>query len=170
MSIVTQNVMYTKWFGLMICRNGSYIAKDPEGLDSDRWIPLRGGARIPLGLWIPLRGGATIPLGLKPSRDSRATSQRDSPIWIQPLGVFRINHTPGSQMSKNCAIIILFVVPLTTFYWSRAQRSEVYKRDVFVTSWRFHNRAWQPQRHNRLSRHPGHCESTEGLWPISDAH
>ena len=35
------------------------------------------------------RGVARIPLGLKPSRDSRATSQRDSPIWIQPLGVFR---------------------------------------------------------------------------------
>ena len=27
-----------------------YIAKDPEELDSDRWIPLRGGARIPWGL------------------------------------------------------------------------------------------------------------------------
>ena len=25
-------------------------AKDPWGLDSDRWIPLKGGARIPLGL------------------------------------------------------------------------------------------------------------------------
>ena len=35
------------------------------------------------------RGVARIPLGLKPSRDSRATSQRDSPLWIQPLGVFR---------------------------------------------------------------------------------
>ena len=34
-------------------------------------------------------GVARIPLGLKPSRDSRATSQRNSPIWIQPLGVFR---------------------------------------------------------------------------------
>ena len=34
------------------------------------------------------RGVARIQLGLKPSRDSRATSQRDSPIWIQPLGVF----------------------------------------------------------------------------------
>ena len=35
------------------------------------------------------RGVARIPPGLKPSRDSRATSQRNSPIWIQPLGVFR---------------------------------------------------------------------------------
>ena len=39
------------------------------------------------------RGVARIPLGLKPSRDSRATSQRDSPIWIQPLGVFRYRIT-----------------------------------------------------------------------------
>ena len=37
-----------------------YIAKDPEGLDSDRWIPMRGGARIPRGL--------------SPERDSRNTS------------------------------------------------------------------------------------------------
>ena len=37
------------------------------------------------------RGVARIPLGLKPSWDSRATPQRDSPIWIQPLGVFRYN-------------------------------------------------------------------------------
>ena len=35
------------------------------------------------------RGVARIPRGLTPSRDSRTTSQRDSPIWIQPLGVFR---------------------------------------------------------------------------------
>ena len=35
------------------------------------------------------RGVARIPLGLKPSRPSRAISQRDSPIWNQPLGVFR---------------------------------------------------------------------------------
>ena len=34
-------------------------------------------------------GVARIPLGLKPSRDSCATSWWDSPIWIQPLGVFR---------------------------------------------------------------------------------
>ena len=39
------------------------------------------------------RGVARIPLGLKPSRDSRTTSQRDSPIWIQPLGVFRYRIT-----------------------------------------------------------------------------
>ena len=53
-------------------------------------------------------------------------------------------------MSKNHAIIIQFVLPLTTFYRSGAQKSNVYKREAFVTSWRFHNRAWQPQRHNRL--------------------
>ena len=49
-----------------------FIVKDPEGLDSDRWIPLRGGARI------------------------STPRVRDSPIWIQPRGVFRINPTPGS--------------------------------------------------------------------------
>ena len=29
-----------------------HIAKDHEGLDSDQWIPLRGGERIPRGLWL----------------------------------------------------------------------------------------------------------------------
>ena len=44
------------------------------------------------------RGVARIPRGL-----SRATSQRDSPIWIQPLGVFRYKITvnPVSQ-SDDC--------------------------------------------------------------------
>ena len=51
------------------------MRKTPRG-----WIQI-GESRI--------RGVARIPLGLKPSRDSRATSQRDSPIWIQPLRVFR---------------------------------------------------------------------------------
>ena len=50
-------------------------AKDPSG-----WIQI-GESRT--------RGVTRIPLGLKPSRDSRATSQQDSPIWIQPLRVFR---------------------------------------------------------------------------------
>ena len=61
-------------------------------------------------------------------------------------------------MSKNFAIIIQFVLPLTTFYRSGAQKSNVYKRDAFVTSWRFHNRAWQPQRHDRLP------ETSGTLW------
>ena len=61
-------------------------------------------------------------------------------------------------MSKNYAIIIQFVLPLTTFYRSGAQRSNVYKRDAFVTSWRSHNRAWQPRRHDRLS------ETSRTLW------
>ena len=52
-------------------------------------------------------------------------------------------------MSKNYAIIIHFMLPLTTFYRSGAPRSDVYKWDAFVTSWRFYNRAWQPQRHDR---------------------
>ena len=61
-------------------------------------------------------------------------------------------------MSKNYAIIIHFMLPLTTFYRSGAHRSDVYKWDAFVTSWRFYNRAWQPQRHDRLS------ETSGTLW------
>ena len=61
-------------------------------------------------------------------------------------------------MSKNYAIIIQFVLPLTPFYRSGARRSDVYKRDAFVTSWRFHNRAWQPERHDRLP------ETSGKLW------
>ena len=41
------------------------------------------------------------------------------------------------------------MLPLTTFYRSGAPRNDVYKWDAFVTSWRFYNRAWQPQRHDR---------------------
>ena len=44
------------------------------------------------------RGVARIPLKLKPSRDCRATSQQDSPTWIQPEGSFAIN------MSSCCFI------------------------------------------------------------------
>ena len=61
-------------------------------------------------------------------------------------------------MSKKHAIIIQFVLPLTTFYRPGAQKSNVYKRDVFVTSWRFHNRTWQLQRHDRLP------ETSGTLW------
>ena len=61
-------------------------------------------------------------------------------------------------MSKNYAIIIQFVLPLTTFYRSGVQRSNVYQRDVFVTSWRFHNRAGQPQHHDPLP------ETSGTLW------
>ena len=61
-------------------------------------------------------------------------------------------------MSKNYAIIIHFMLPLTTFYRSGVHRSDVYKWDAFVTSWRFYNRAWQPQRHDRLP------ETSGTLW------
>ena len=61
-------------------------------------------------------------------------------------------------MSKNYAIIIHFMLPLTTFYRSGAHRSDVYKWDAFVTSWRFYNRAWQPQRHDGLP------ETSGTLW------
>ena len=61
-------------------------------------------------------------------------------------------------MSENYAIIIHFMLPLTTFYRSGAHRSDVYKWDAFVTSWRFYNHAWQPQRHDRLP------ETSGTLW------
>ena len=61
-------------------------------------------------------------------------------------------------MSKNYAIIIQFVLPLTPFYRSGARRRDVYKRDAFVTTWRFHNRAWQPERRDRLP------ETSGKLW------
>ena len=61
-------------------------------------------------------------------------------------------------MSKNYAIIIQFVLPLTKFYRSGAQRNNVYKRDAFVTSWRSDSRVWQPRRHDRLS------ETSATLW------
>ena len=61
-------------------------------------------------------------------------------------------------MRKNYTIIIHFVLPLKTFYQSVVQRSDVYKSDAFVTSWRFYNRAWQPQRHDRLP------ETSGTLW------
>ena len=37
---------------IIVINSHLYIAKDPEGLDSDRWIPLRGGARIPRGSFV----------------------------------------------------------------------------------------------------------------------
>ena len=80
---------------------------------------------------------------------------QDSPIWIQPRGVFRINPTPGSWMSKNYTIISQFVIALMAFYRSGVQKSDVNKRVVFVMSWRSHNYAWQPQRHDHLSETSG---------------
>ena len=50
------------------------------------------------------------------------------------------------------------MLPLTTFYRSGAHRSDVYKWDAFVTSWRFYNRAWQPERHDCLP------ETSGTLW------
>ena len=77
-----------------------------------------------------------------------------------PEGSFAFIPHPVARWATTTPI--QFVLPLATFNRSGTQRSNVYKRDVSVTSWRFHNRA--------CPRHPGHCESTEGLWPISDAH
>ena len=58
------------------------------------------------------RGVARIPLGLKPSRDSRATSQRDSPIWIKPLGVFRYTsyHDLIAHMLRHSNTVIASVM------------------------------------------------------------
>ena len=61
-------------------------------------------------------------------------------------------------MSKNYTIVIQFVFPLAMFYQSGAQNSAAYEQEVSVTSWRFHNQAWQPQCHDRLS------ETAETLW------
>ena len=46
------------------------------------------------------------------------------------------------------------------FHWrcfidQGARRKDVYKRDASLTSWRFHNRAWQPRRHDRLPETSG---------------
>ena len=95
---------------------------------------------------------------LSPHRILAIPRVRNSPIWIQPRGVFWFNSTPGSQMSKNYAMITQCVLPLTTFYRSGAQRSNVYQRDMDEIWWRFHNRAWQPQRHDRLP------ETSGTLW------
>ena len=44
-----QLISFQLWGGEGITMHRPFIAKDPEGLDSDRWIPLRCGARIPRG-------------------------------------------------------------------------------------------------------------------------
>ena len=61
-------------------------------------------------------------------------------------------------MSKTYVIIIHSVPPLTTFYRSGVQRSDVYKWDAFVTAWGFYNRRWQPQRRDCLP------ETSGTLW------
>ena len=71
-----------------------------------------------------------------------------------PEGSFALIPHPVARWAKTTQ----FVLPLTTMYRSGAQKSNIYKRDVFVTSWRFHNRAWQPQRHDRLP------ETSGTLW------
>ena len=57
-------------------------AKDPSG-----WIQIGESCT---------QGVARIPLGLNPSHDSRAISQRDSPLVIQPFGVFRYKSLWGA--------------------------------------------------------------------------
>ena len=72
-----------------------------------------------------------------------------------PEKYFALIPHPVTRCEKNYSIIIKLGLPLTRFYRSGAQRNNVYKRDVIVTSWRFHNRAWQPQRHDRLPETSG---------------
>ena len=64
--------------------------------------------------------------GFSPSGILATPRVRDSPIWIQPRGVFRINPTPGSYMSKNYAVIIQFGFPLTTFYRPLERRKAMF--------------------------------------------
>ena len=73
------------------------------------------------------RGVARIRLGLKPSRDSRATSQRDSPIWIQPLGVFRYR-----RRRQRCIKVILGHCSTGLLEWYPVAR----RRRVMVRSHR----------------------------------
>ena len=84
-------------------------AKDPSGLDSDR-----------------TRGVARILLGLKPSRDSRATSQRDSPIWIQPLRVFRNKIVIHSGYDLSYLNICKWYIIHGNFIHMKTRNSELY--------------------------------------------
>ena len=121
----------------------NFIVKSPEGLDSDRWIPMRGGARIQRGLGGP-GFSQHLECGIHRSESS-------------PEGSFALIPHPVARWAKirHNNRICAFTDDVLTI---GAQKSNVYKRDVFVTSWRFHNRAWQPQRHDRLS------ETSGTLW------
>ena len=124
-------------------RHPTFIAKDPEGLDSDRWRerwrenPTRALA------WAGF--SQHLQCGIHPSESS-------------PEGSFAIIPHPVARWAKNYTIIIRIMVLLTTFYRSGAQSRDVYKRDVSVTPWKFHNRAWQPQCRGPLS------ETSGTLW------
>ena len=74
------------------------------------------------------RGVARIPLGLKPSRDSRATSQRDSPIWIQPLGVFsyRVYFKCTLKTEQYC-LLESTVRFITLTHWGRDQMDAIFQ-------------------------------------------
>ena len=75
------------------------------------------------------RGVARIPLGLKPSRDSRATSQRDSPIWIQPLGVFRYttDWAPSQYPKRRLSVRSRKVSKPRDLYLELSDRSEIWQ-------------------------------------------
>ena len=74
-----------------------------------------------------IRGVARIPLWLKPSRDSRATSHRDSPIWIQPHGVYR--SSSGWYMVNIIFTILYFY--LQSYIDHRLKRKQHTRSCVF---------------------------------------
>ena len=61
---------------------------------------------------------------------------------------------------------------LVTSYWSGWERNSVYKRELFVTSWRFHNRQLQRLWTSRLPvrNNQDIANARIGFWPTSDAH
>ena len=82
------------------------------------------------------RGAATIPLGLKPSQDSRAPYQRDSSIWIQPLGVFRYNIPFGIESwwlgTNHQAIKLGYRDGISMFLKCNQVKSGHYRWDILI--------------------------------------
>ena len=89
-------------------------AKDPEGLDSDRWIPLRGGARIPRGL-LALAGFSHH---LSTGFTDLNPAPRESPsgILAPPLsGIHRSESSPSGSfaLERNVACHLVATVRTT---------------------------------------------------------
>ena len=98
-------------------------AKDPSG-----WIQI-GESRT--------GGVARIPLGLKPSRDSRATSQRDSSIWFQLLGVFR-----SILLARNMYGFGSEISFVSIFHW--VDITGINRMNVWMAVWHIkrHKKLW----------------------------
>ena len=138
-------------------RTCSSIAKDPEGLDSDRWIPLRGGARIPRGLLARAGFSQHLECGIHRSESS-------------PEGSFALIPRTVARWAKTTTWLSILC-----FHWRRFIDRE--RTEAMFTNgtrlWRHGDSAIALGNRDVTTacpRHPGHCESTEGLWPISDAH